>query len=508
MKRKGLILLAAVIFLSGCSTWLRNKELTKVAKDWCMVIRASQVIPVYPLTEDLQVGDIFLVERTVKNQHKAYKKRGFLPLDNLIARLHPTGYDPFYSHSFFDVDANGRSNAILPKDWLKPGEETSWGPAPGAAFPTYSFSVKSGGGINVALPVQGVPVAMSLMGADAAEGTVTIGEAKTYGIDSISLYDDILKWELDEHDFLLSYAEKKKGKQCYIRVVSRIYLAGSVNVSIRSTKTGGATVKGGAPKPVELLTIDASKDVAAATTESYKASLKELNDSITEALKTVEQEGTDTLLPGGTLKVVAASSRAVSMEETFKRPLVIGYLGFDMAIGPDGMLGPPIPTLAVMTEEEEPQIRMSDPIRMKVLASYVKAFEFISDQAVKEDKEAQQLKKSLNVIGTLVPETYPVPILGDSEDPASKEPQPIFNVDAPNPGKSQPPELRDFTTYYDQIFGSLLVLEGLDDSSETKKKWLGKTKDVFAKLDLELKQHKRLLKSASEYVNNQFFGGE
>ena len=36
--------------LTGCAT--TGKQLEKVAKDWCETIRASQVICVYPLTEE------------------------------------------------------------------------------------------------------------------------------------------------------------------------------------------------------------------------------------------------------------------------------------------------------------------------------------------------------------------------------------------------------------------------------------------------------------------------
>ena len=54
--------LAATLAFSGCSTYLKKTQLEKVAKDWCLVVRASQVIPVYPLTEDLQPGDVFLVQ--------------------------------------------------------------------------------------------------------------------------------------------------------------------------------------------------------------------------------------------------------------------------------------------------------------------------------------------------------------------------------------------------------------------------------------------------------------
>lgn len=86
--------------LSGCACNNVQRELERVAKDWSMVIRASQVIPVYPLTEDLQPGDVFLVQQTVDKQHTEYKKRGFLPLDNMIWRINPANYEQFYRQSF------------------------------------------------------------------------------------------------------------------------------------------------------------------------------------------------------------------------------------------------------------------------------------------------------------------------------------------------------------------------------------------------------------------------
>jgi len=60
--------LGAVVLLlvGGCAN--KERQLEQVAKDWCLTIRASQVIPVYPMTEDLQPGDVFLVQRTVDEQ--------------------------------------------------------------------------------------------------------------------------------------------------------------------------------------------------------------------------------------------------------------------------------------------------------------------------------------------------------------------------------------------------------------------------------------------------------
>jgi hypothetical protein len=50
-------------------------------------------------------------------------------------------------------------------------------------------------------------------------------------------------------------------------------------------------------------------------------------------------------------------ANSVSLVETFARPLVIGYLGFDMPILDNGDLGPPIPTHAILERRDRPQIR-------------------------------------------------------------------------------------------------------------------------------------------------------
>src|SRR5688572_18211626 len=80
---------------TGCVSKTLNQQMERVAKDWSMVIRASQVIPVYPLTEDLVPGDIFLVEQTREEQVRQYQAAGFLPLDHHLYRL-PLGSDSKY----------------------------------------------------------------------------------------------------------------------------------------------------------------------------------------------------------------------------------------------------------------------------------------------------------------------------------------------------------------------------------------------------------------------------
>ncbi|NVM57802.1 MAG: hypothetical protein HWN51_06765 [Desulfobacterales bacterium] len=239
----------------------------------------------------------------------------------------------------------GEIDKPLPKYWLAPGKPEAWSMAPHASFPTYSFSVRSGGGFNLALPVQGVPVGLSLLGGDAAQGTVMIAEATTYGVDTFSLHEDVKAWALDNRTFLRNF-EPDGDKKNYLRIVARVYLTGRLNISLQSGGSFGASASGGAPKPVDLVVPHAGTEPQKVTLESYAKNIGALNKMLEEALKKITVKGVEQFLPGGTVKVVSASAGSISLSETFNRPVVIGYLGFDMEIGSDGILGPPIPTYA------------------------------------------------------------------------------------------------------------------------------------------------------------------
>ena len=389
---------------SGCARAMSDRELQQVARDWSMVIRASQILPVYPLTEDLQPGDIFLVQVTVDEQAKTYRERGFLPLDNLIFRLDPNGYATFYSRSFEAGDAGHP----LPKHWLEPGKPASWTLAPNASFPTYAFSARRGGGFNVALPVQGIPVGLSLLGGDATQGTITIAEARTYGVDTISLYDDVRQWAEKNRPFLQNYGGDPQ-RTNYLRVVSRVYITGRINVSLQGSKSSGATLSGGASKPVDLVVPSAGADPQKNTLETYTSNIDRLNAMISKAL---ERAGGSNLAPGGTVKIVSASSGSISLAEDFARPLVIGYLGFDMAIGPGGVLGPPMPTHAVLEHGVSPALRSDVVVRMSSNATLDSQYGTLTALSKRGDANAKQLVAELDALGTLAPPTYPCNILG------------------------------------------------------------------------------------------------
>lgn len=344
MKARVLILLAAALCLSCRSLDERRAdELSRVAKDWCLTIRASQVLPAYPLTEDLQVGDIFLVSTPIEDEVHALEEDGFLPLDNVIARLQPVGWQQFYNGAYAVSDTT-----VLPKEWQFPTPApsspplTQWSVAPGAAFPSYTFQVKAGKGATLAIPIQSVPVGLSLLATGDAYGTVNISSASTYGLPITILSPQVDSWAVANQDFLRQFAPRsvrgRRGKteeqQNYLRVVYRVYVAGGVNVSLVANQSAGGRLDAGKTTKSPTLFDAGSTNESVNAASNYSQMLSSLSQSVASAT------------PGAAISVASASSRAVAMNETFPRPLVIGFLAFDRPILADGHLGPPLPTHA------------------------------------------------------------------------------------------------------------------------------------------------------------------
>lgn len=300
-----------------------------------MTIRGCQVIPVYPLTEDIQPGDIYLVQWTVEQQQRLYNQRGYLPLDQHVGRLNPNGYAEFYAHSFFPKS----SPPELLSDLVRPADKSHTWLAPHVAFPSYAFTVNNGAGLNLAVPVQGVPVGLSLLGSNAASGTVQIQDARTVGVDIVSLYQQVQEWSKLEknHSLLQSLGTPADAKdRNYLRVVTRLYTTGRMTVSLKDASNRSGGVDAGAPKAVDLLTPALPDKTTNAATNYTNA---------WTALSTMLKDATSSL-PGGSLRLAAASSNSVSLDETFDPPLTVGYLGFDCPIEEGGRVGPPVPTRA------------------------------------------------------------------------------------------------------------------------------------------------------------------
>ena len=342
----------------------------QVAKDWCMTIRASQVIPIYPLSEDLQPGDMFLVDSTIHDQKSMYEARGFLPLPMQIGRLSgfTDAYKEFYGASYWTGEyarlahartggaaagstGSGASEASSASAGSEEGgdgkkDELSLLAAPRVAFPSYEFAVTQGQGLSLAFPVQGVPVGLGLLNSDQAAGTISLKDAYSYGLGIQDIVQKLDAWSrLPAHRALLMSLGGQKGRS-YLRIVSRVFIARSISVSL---STSGATSFGldvGKITPVELM--DPSKSLAIKSAGVKKGlTLDESTKLYEEAKKALAKDLTSDRF-GGSLRLASAFGRSVELIETFKRPLVLGYLGFDVFIKSDGSLSAPVATLNLL----------------------------------------------------------------------------------------------------------------------------------------------------------------
>lgn len=417
MNHRAVLALATLSLLASCRATSKEAQIEAVAKDWSMTIRASQVMPVYPLTEDIQPGDVFLVQLPIDRQQAVWKKSGFLPLDNHVGRIDPSGYQQFYDYSFLaDVDPNKALK--LPATWRASKPEASpndrgepaWSDAPRAAFPSYSFSVKRSGGLNVAIPISGIPVALGVLGTDAAEGAVSLANARTLGVDQASLFTGLKTWASENQPYLANYAPRD-GRVNYLRIVNRIYLVGKVDISVRDASSRSVGVDVAEPKPVAAQMVATPKDAAETpetAVKNYDAALTALNGTLDrKAMVTTLADGTTKLLPGGSLRFTSVSARTVSMSEEFDPPLVIGYLGFDVAIGEFGAIGPPVPTFSVVDYGMAPAAAASSSGQLTANSRMQTVARAIKQMAAGGDAGAKDFEARLDKLGELVPPQWP-----------------------------------------------------------------------------------------------------
>lgn len=342
MRLRSAFVLSLGLFLASCAS--RREQLERVAKDWCETIRASQVMPVYPLTQDLQPGDVFLVTTPIDEQHKDWEKRGYLPLSHHVGRIAPSGYGDFYDWSF--APKAGRPQ---PPDAASISGEHVRKAEPGVlvaplrvGFPSYSFAVSQSSQLAAALPISGIPVGLGLLGTSSATGSVDLEDAWTLGVDELSLSADLEQWYGERRARFVPYAAASSDGRpvAYLRVVSRVFVVGAVKVTLSDASARSLGLDVGLPQSVAGFLAKTPKDreqTAEETVANYENALARVNASLAES------KG-----KGGSLRLAAASSRTLVMDETFDPPIAIGYLGFDRALYADGTLGPALATIQVV----------------------------------------------------------------------------------------------------------------------------------------------------------------
>lgn len=341
---QSIAVLLLLVFISGCASYAARKRLEGVAKGWCEMIRASQVIPVYPLTQDLMVGDVFLTQTTINDQASEYNRRGFLALDDYQIRLPYTNFSQIYFDGYWK-DGFGGTNTPHPVPVftnigaisnVQPLLLTT-APLPRAAFPTYSVQAQSGYGFNAAFPIQGIPVALSYLNSQQVNASITIADARTYAGDPGQLYALLLAWSQNPatRAQLAQAASNVAPTKVFLRVVSRVYYARAVDVFLERAGSQGASGKAGTIGAVSLAASNGTNNIA-----DYTNVLNTLTAAATTAASVIS----NATQIGGAVKFVSASSSTVGLSQSFDSLLAIGYLGFDVQVDTNGNIGYPIPT--------------------------------------------------------------------------------------------------------------------------------------------------------------------
>jgi hypothetical protein len=376
----------ATLLSAGCASEMARTQLEKVAKGWCETIRASQVIPVYPLTEDLQVGDVFLVRVPISEQANEYKSRGFLPLDDALVRLKYTNFSDVYFNAYW---TNGygltpHAEPYYTNDATYTNLLTD-AALPRAAFPSYSFSAQSGFGLNLALPIEGIPVALSYLNSQEVDGSVTISDARTYAGDFGGLLRLLKDWTDANKDFLKQTAASAAPTTVYLRVVSRVYYARAIDVALHRSGSQGGGGKAGVVNDVSLIT---------------NSNALQNYTNLLGALNTMQSSITSAAQAGGAVKFVAASDSTIGLSQSFDRLLAVGYLGFDVPINSNGDIGSPVPTF-LRIKQEVPSLSSSSfaPATAVPISPDIQSRKVALEKALAklDDAKARQI---LNTLGT------------------------------------------------------------------------------------------------------------
>lgn len=340
IKKRLFRLFIGIVLLNflGCASHLKQRELERVAKDWALTIRASQVIPVYPLTADMQPGDIFLVQTPISKETATYLEKGFLALDLLYARLNlKTEYERFYKESYWEGNFSKIpfERPSRESTTTAPGNSKLKVPSPSVSFPNYTFNISAGGGLQLAIPISSVPIGLGIMGSNTATGSVELKETYTYGLSVEEMNPKLEIWAA-ENKLDLHRLAHGSPDPIFLRVVNRVFLVGRVIVSLSNADTKSAGLDVAAAKPIDLLSLQTDDPVKIEqnaqaykkASETYKGVLNDLTANI----------------PGGSIRVAQASRRSITLEETFDELKAIGYLGFDVLINEDGSIGPVMTT--------------------------------------------------------------------------------------------------------------------------------------------------------------------
>ena len=138
----------------------------------------------------------------------------------------------------------------------------------------------------------------------------------------------------------------------FLRVVTRVYLARSLDVSLTNDELLAGGADAGQSQGINLIDLSLNDPQRVdPVSDAYKKTLNTLSSAFNNPEAPGEDETAE--ISGASVRFIQANRRTISMKQTFDRPMVIGFTGFDVKILSDGGLSVPIPSFMVLSGDIE-----------------------------------------------------------------------------------------------------------------------------------------------------------
>ena len=330
-----LLLTLPLLAVAGCSSLNEPAGIT-----YAKSVTQLGINPVYPPREDIQVGDIYAVEaHSYADRLKA--KTALIGLDDLtnVVRGYLNSRYKFadtVTKPNSEELARGQVDARGPTGVLPTDSDLRTLPMDG--FP--DIEVDSGITLGVGGQPQSIAVAFGFAAAKTLKMSLKYRGVTSYeiptpvGLNALRDYCEKINYHICQSEWAARWINQKfqlgPGDPGYVKkagsvIVTKVYLARQITYTFNDAVLAAAVARsvgkdGVVAGPAPAVT---SQDISnilatgdAATINAATALLREVNDSVTSG-------GAGQ----GSLSLALANKNTVSINETFDRPVVVGYEG-------------------------------------------------------------------------------------------------------------------------------------------------------------------------------------
>ncbi len=353
-----------------------------VMNQWSQTMHEEGIVPIFPPREDVQVGDVFAYSYDPEGpQAEAEMEQGnrtigmsprltnIVPLEKVVAEYKARPYWPSSPAELVDIlnDAQKKlypiaaaTNGIFVVD-----------PTPGrlrlVAFPDFSVTEFSQGNLAAMVPIESFTVAIGAAYSHYHSVSVKIPSAESYGISLTNLslvgpggmfqstqpvdsppppdptkkaadggavkpiagppIRSLLGLQLLDTYRLAARLSASKTGDVWLRIVTEVYYARAMDISIQYKSSTGATV-GGKPTAASATTSTPPSPEIIDPSLSFVEQAKKVNEFLAQSRSQS--------VPGGFVQFVSATDTAVGVRRVWDRPIAIGIRGITVRLDRDG----------------------------------------------------------------------------------------------------------------------------------------------------------------------------